>query len=108
MAGGFTSPAPWLGISASPVVEQGGYYTLPWWQAGGAPVVDQGGYYTLPWWQAGGNVGTDPVDPVVGLPGGGESRRRIEAPGRRTTYEIALYEDEEIIAVLQAMLSRRH
>jgi hypothetical protein len=40
--------------------------------------------------------------------GGGESKGHwIEAPGRGRTYELAQYEDEEIIAVLQALLASR-
>ena len=82
MAGGYRSPAPWLGISASPVTEQGGYYTLPWWQAGGAPIVEKGGYYTLPWWQAGGGVGETPVEPtptpIPNTDGGGRGSGRID------------------------------
>ncbi len=49
--------------------------------------------------------------PSADLGGGGSSkggkRRWIDAPGRASTYELAKYEDEEIIAVLQALLASR-
>ena len=78
MAGGFTSPAPWLGISASPVTVTGGYITLPWFQGGGTAAVEQGGYITLPWFQAGGGVaGEEGGGFGSGSPQGSERRFRI-------------------------------
>lgn len=54
------------------------------------------------------SLGVFCADLDVGGGGKGKKRRpRIEAPGRGRTYEIAMLEDEEIIAVLQALLASR-
>ena len=50
------------------------------------------------------------VDPVIApRPGGGKGRRSPLVDSERSrNYEIALLEDEEIIAALQAFMNRKH
>lgn len=75
---------PWIGSSwVADCVEQ--HYTLSWVCCEGQVVPDAGPQ-----------------------PGGGSSKKPwVRAPGRGNTYKLAQYEDEEIIAVLQAILASR-
>lgn len=47
------------------------------------------------------------VDDTRG-PGGGSKRSRIQVPGVTSNRSIAMREDEEIVAVIQALLESRH
>ena len=47
-----------------------------------------------------------PVDDTRG-PGGGSKRSSIQVPGVTSNRSLAMREDEEIIAVIQALLSSR-
>lgn len=46
------------------------------------------------------------VPPIGPQPGGGESRRKF--PSEHPNKAIAMREDEDIIAVIQALLSKKH
>ncbi len=49
-----------------------------------------------------------PPEPVD-KPGGGESRRRrIDLPTEHPNKRIAMMEDEEFVAIIQALLDKRH
>lgn len=47
-----------------------------------------------------------PIDPGT-LPGGGQSKARVHVPGVTSNRSLAMREDEEIVAVLQALISSR-
>ena len=75
---------------------------IPWIGSGwAATCADQ--HYTLSW------ICCDAVAtvPEVGLPGGGSHKSRRQVPGITSNRSIAMREDEEIIAVLQALVASR-
>lgn len=107
MAGGFKSPAFWLGLSSESVVTQGGFRTpLPLFPAGGTVAVTQGGYRGfLGLWIGGAAAGEAVITPIVSpQPGGGYS---TYAPRYDRALELQIAEDEEIIEILSILCSMR-
>lgn len=99
MAGGFKSPAFWLGLSGG-TGAQGGFRTpIPGWNAGAVSSVAQGGYRSLLGYWVGG-VAASAVAPRPGpQPGGGDSRKEwLRLRGQ------IIREDSEFIEILAALI----
>lgn len=119
MAAGFRSPLPHLGISASPVTEQGGFRTpLPGWNAGGTVTGEQGGFRTpLPGWNAGATPGVTQggYRSMLGFWAGGMSGGIVLPPAEVSEggpsgriVEDIYRDDEEILAIITMFMRTIH
>ena len=102
---GFKSPLFLLGLGSAAETVQAGYRTpLPGWNAGATTAVTQGGYLTPLPFLFGGAGEAIIVDPD--LTGGGSSKKlRKHIPGVTGNYSLALREDDELLEMIQGLLS---